>query len=231
MARIADLSFFRPDKNFIFVCMEEVRSWLNGDRDYFAGCKLYLKYGDDPVLTALFRKQDISRFKEERLLKAMIDIWRGGQVKATLPNAIVAPSNRKDEGWPKSRDKILSALRKQWEPLFKEMKTLHAQLLLIGSDEERGVAAHRILDLDDACDIIYAKRDHYLQYGRLPDEKEPDKVVDPAKYAVRLEAAKRYVRRYKNHLKKNPKNEKYAAKLKKYQAEVLFYKEKLKIDE
>lgn len=213
--------------------MEDVRQWLNSDRDFFAGRDLYLKYGSDDALRSLFQTDDVNRFKSEKLFKALREIF-------TQP-AKTQESHKADTrkiqkaapaGWKKNtKDAVLKALRAQWEPLFKEMKTLHAQLLLIDNDEQRGVVAHRILDLDDMCTEIYQKRDHYMQTGKLPDEKEPDKVVDPSKFAVRLEAAKRYVRRYKNYIKKNPENEKYIQKLKQYEDEVLFYTKKLKLDE
>jgi len=91
--------------------------------------------------------------------------------------------------------------------------------------------AHRILDLDDECDAIYAQRDHYLQYKKLPDDNKPaELVVDPKKIPLALANAERYVRMYKNKLKKKPDDVNAAKNIEKYQQVVAEYKKQLNID-
>src|SRR5699024_10335653 len=108
---------------------------------------------------------------ERKLFDLIRKLWLDRKKVKKQPEK--KPVLRKErKGWPKgSKDEVLISLREQWEPLFKEMKTLQAQLLLIDSDSERGAAAHRILDLDDACQAIYEKRDYYIANGKLPEER------------------------------------------------------------
>ena len=91
--------------------------------------------------------------------------------------------------------------------------------------------AHRILDLDDACDDIYRQRDHYLAHGHLPEEPKPlALVVDPAKMPLALANCSRYLRDYKNKLKKHPDDVRAAAQLAKYEWAVAEYKKILKLE-
>jgi hypothetical protein len=55
-------------------------------------------------------------------------------------------------------------------------------------------------------------------------------VVDPVKMPVALENARRYVRQYKNHLKKNPANVRAAEKIKQYEWAVGEYERILKLN-
>ena len=90
--------------------------------------------------------------------------------------------------------------------------------------------AHAIIDLDEQLDEIYNKREFYKINGHLPYEVEPEIIGDPVRWATELKNAERYVRDYRIKVKKDPANEKWAAKLRKYEADVMRYKKLLKLD-
>lgn len=222
--------------------MNEIIHWLNGPRYYQTGAKLYLKHGTDKLLRRIFSEPE-SDFKRKKLTEALTGLV-SKKVKAekkvaeTKAVAIerVSASPRK---WPEQLDDTLSALKEKWKPAFAELMNLTARIYgyaLAGTNdpamkEEAGRMAHRILDLDDLCDEIYAQRDHYIKFRKLPQEKKPlDLVVDPIKMPVALENARRYVRMYKNKLKKNPADVAAVEKIKQYEWAVQEYIKLLKLD-
>lgn len=222
--------------------MDDIREWLRGSRDYNTGAKLYLIHGRDAKLRRVF-SEPVSDFKKKRLVEELTALLTKKvavvkKVEVTKEKAIehIAVSDRK---WSKQPDATENALREQWKPLFAEMMNLSSRIYEVAKagqtdpalKQEAGKMAHRICDLDDLCDEIYQKRDHYLKYGKLPAEKKPvELVVDPVKIPVALENAKRYVRMYKNKLKKNPGDVNAAEIIKKYEWAVNEYKRILKLD-
>src|SRR6185436_9263303 len=95
----------------------------------------------------------------------------GSSRKDPAPAPEEIQSDQKPEKrWPeKIEDPVLTALKAQWKPLFAEMMSLTSRIYDVAKaglhDEqqkrEAGKMAHRILDLDDECEEIYIKRDHY----------------------------------------------------------------------
>ena len=184
-----------------------------------------------------------SDFKRKKLIEALTTLVSKKEkaekkVSETKAVAIerVSVSPRK---WPDEMDDTLRALWEKWKPAFSELMNLTSriyEIALAGTKdpamkEEAGRMAHRIIDLDDLCDEIYAQRDHYIQFKKLPQEKKPmELVVDPIKMPVALENARRYVRMYKSKLKKNPADVAAAEKIKQYEWAVQEYMKLLKLD-
>ena len=54
--------------------MENLRTWLNGCRDYTSGVALYNEYGQDPMLKRMLAEAETD-FKRKRLEKALEEIW------------------------------------------------------------------------------------------------------------------------------------------------------------
>lgn len=226
--------------------MQEIRDWLNSTKEYATGVKLYLKFGSDPILKSLFTKEAESQFKRERLFLALKSIYDNYRKPTTAKAAIQRqvekqrpPENFKY--WPTVpiSDPVLSALHEQWKPIYAEMMNLSARLhevaVLGGKDQQKALEAcsmaHRVLDLDDQCDEIYAKRDHYYQHGTLPGPlNKPEPVGDPVRWVTLMNNAERYVRQYKNKLKRDPANEKIASQLQKHQEAYSNYRKLLKLD-
>lgn len=222
--------------------MDEIRTWLNGRRDYAAGAKLYLQYGQDAALRRCF-SEPASDWKKKKLVEVLTEMLTK---KATVQKKVVETKQQaierisiSDRKWPEQLDTTLTALKEKWKPLFAEMMNLTARIYDVAKQgltdpamkQEAGRMAHRICDLDDECDAIYADRDHYLQYGKLPETEKPMELVsDPIKMPVALENARRYVRQYRNKLKKNAADVNAVKQLAKYEWAVEEYKKLLKLD-
>lgn len=222
--------------------MDEIRKWLKGPRDYESGAKLYIQHGTDRNLRKIFM-EPASDFKKKKLvevLSSMVTKKQHVAEKVAVTKEVALRHISKSPGqWPAELDPTLKALKEKWKPLFAEMMNLSARIYdvaLEGTKDpakkaEAGEMAHRILDLDDECDAIYQQRDHYIQFGKLKAEKKPmDLVVDPVKIPVALENARRYVRQYRNKLKKNPGDVQAAEKMKQYEWAVSEYERILKLD-
>lgn len=226
--------------------MEDVLHWLNNSRNYQAGVELYLKYGRDKLLKTLFTAEAESEFKRTRLVKALKELYNNFQ-HPTSPKAAIQRQLEKQDPtenfkyWPPIpiADPVLAALYESWRPIYAEMMNLQARIYEVAqlgnSDPAKAMEAsemvHRILDLDDACDEIYAKRDHYYQHGTLPaNVQNHEPVGDPVKMAVELNNSLRYIREYKAKLKKDPANVKAAEKLLKHENRVKELRIALKMD-
>jgi hypothetical protein len=204
--------------------MENIRGWFS-HKDYIEGVRLYLKHGQDPVLKKLFTSEQQTDYKRQRLEKALKEVLKGSEV--------IKPEERPQltitmKSWPieAAKDDVLKALRAEWLRKFKEMQDLRSQLMLLPNDDQRGEAAHRVLDLDDECDAIYAKRDYYLEHGTLPAAPKEEYVVDPIKAAKRMDVLTRYIRRERAYLKKDPGNVNAAARKIKFTKEYNHYAER-----
>lgn len=222
--------------------MDQVKAWLTGPRKYDEGANLYLQYGRDEALKRIFREpvSDYKKKKLEEALRSLLQKTTEVKVKVEVQKSVavegVAVADRK---WPKEKDSTLNALHEQWKPKFAEMMNLMSRIYDVAlagktdsaQKQEAGRMAHRILDLDDECDDIYRQRDFYLLHKKLPEEPRPmELVVDPIKIPLELANCTRYVRDYKNKLKKEPGNVKAAAQLAKYEWAVSEYKKILKIE-
>lgn len=208
--------------------MDDITNWLQR-KDYLEGVRLYLQHGQDPVLKELFTSEHKTPYKEQRLEKALRQILAGTEkvkVEDRPANSITMKS------WPieAAKDDVLKALRAEWLKAFKEMQDLRSQLMLLPNDEQRGEAAHKILELDDLCDHIYSKRDYYLEHGTLPAAKQDEYIVDPVKAAKRMEILGRYIRRERGHLKKDPANVGAAMRKKKFITEYNHYAQRFGVD-
>lgn len=228
--------------------MEEIKAWLNGRPDYLAGVALYFQHGKDPLLKRLFQEAH-SPFKEKKLRDALQEIYTGW--KKPVSETVKAKETVKRspfnqyKHWPPQpiEDPVLLALWQQWKPLYGELKSLQHRIYDVAVQGlkdpnkalEAGQMTFRILDLDEQIEGIYAKRNFYYDHKRLPEEapaEQQEEIVDPIKWKLVLDNYMKYVRDYKVKLKKFPghKNaDKWAMKLKEYEAGVLKYKKLLKI--
>jgi hypothetical protein len=223
--------------------MQELIAWLNHP-DYKIGVELFLKHSRNKRLNDLFRYEAESPYKKARLLKEINLLISKHQEKPPVEYD-TATHTSITVGWPPKpiTDVVLAALYDQWKPMYDEMLNLQARIYDVALQATNGndlkmlescQMAHRICDLDDACDAIYAKRDHYLQNGSLPTEAPKREIVgDPVKWALELQNLLRYERRYKNILQKEPGHrlsDKRAQTLQQCQEDIAWYKSLLKID-
>lgn len=203
---------------------DHIKKWLSGNKNYTVGCILYKKYGTDDALKTLFEKGRTD-YTEKKLLEELKAI-----IEATN-KPINQPTNHHDI-FPPSNNKTLNSLRDQWMPMFTEMNYKRHELdkfLFQKTDaatRRRGKLAMEILKLEKQCMAIWAQRDHYLEFGKLPGIEKADPVVDPAKIVERFKNVQGYIRRYKMYLRKDPANAKNIELLKQYEEEFETLKKK-----
>jgi hypothetical protein len=219
--------------------MQVVKDWLNGSRDYDEGVALYMQYGDDKDMKALFREYRTS-FKEKKLVELLKGLLgKEKQVKVATATKEVK-LQVETHGWPAKMKPELAALKEVWQPLYKELMNLCARLLDVArlgrqdknKEMEAGQMALRILKLREDIKEIYCDRDHYLQHGCFPGKEQPfTPVVDDLKLAERRLTVRRYLTRLNNELAKEGKPNirlKQEKDFARYAAEMEYINKKLK---
>lgn len=238
--------------------MLAIKTWLNARvKDYEAGVKLYLQHGRDPALRSLFTKEEESDFKRRRLVQALQELLLSPSgvtsaepvnklaVTMHVPKPVITDFSQYHKGWPNPiTDPVIQALFEQWRPVYAELMSAQQRIYEIALQGENGNTskeleacqlAHRIIDLDNECDELYAQRDHYLTNGRLPETgREKEVIGDPVRWATERQNALRYIREYRSKIKKDPTNKlvpKWEQKILDWQEEVERYNKLLKLDD
>lgn len=237
--------------------MDDIKAWLNNRvKDYDAGVRLYVKHGRDKSLIALFTQEEETLFKTIRLHQALMELLQPPPlvVEADVindyepelkPVCQPVPFTIAHKGWPNPiNDPVLQALFDQWRPLYAALMSAQHRVYEVALQAENGNTAkemeacqlaHQIIDLDNQLDDIYARRNHFLQHGHLPElfvEKEV--VGDPVRWATERQNAMRYIREYRTKIKKDPTNKlvpKWEQKIQDWQKEVERYNRLLKLDD
>lgn len=197
-------------------------NWMNSGRSYIVGSILYDKFGHDESVKKLL-KTGKSQYTEKALLSAIQSMLKDDSPKKESPIEITSGM----EKMPESDDNVLQALRKEWMPAYTEMNYKRHQLDQYLEDEtdkavmQRSALAKSILELEQYCMSVWAKREHYIKYSSLPGTSiEKEVISDPFAAANRISNVKVYIRRYRSELKKNPGNAKAAEMLNHYQQEL-----------
>lgn len=189
-----------PDKaDFCFMLKENIRSWIAGAQNFIIGRTLYQQLGDDDNIKQKLLKGENTGTKQ-LLWKSLENLLR-----EPVKEAIKVDSTASE--MPASNDTVLKALREEWSPLYTRMNYLRARIDECGESNDpetialREPIAFEILDLEDQCEAIWAKRDYYLKHGTLPevDETEFEIPTDPKALAKLLQSIPRNIRR--NRLK------------------------------
>lgn len=216
--------------------MQIIADWLNGRREYTAGVKLYLMYGEDRKLKRLFSEEGLSDYKKKRLEAELRGLMEGSKKEKKEETKVVARVGGEkliESKWNKERDEIENSLYLQWKEKFVEMMDLCSRIGDVAREglknatkkQEAARMAFRILDLDEECDEYYRKRDFYKENKKLPDERKRGELcMDPRQIPKKLLNHERYVRDYKRKLKENAADEAAAEQLKKHEWFVEEYK-------
>jgi len=201
---------------------ELIEKWISGRRSYTYGAILYAKFGDDEQMKGLFDKPK-TPYSENLLLEKLREMISEAQaVKKSGPAASVY------EKMPDSEDPVLKALKDEWMPKFTTMNYKRHELdRWLDEDTaeaqgKRGKLAQEILNLEQGCMVIWAKRDHYVQHGSLPGKSTEmaEPVIDKFMAGKRITTLQTYIRRYRIKLKNNPADAQAAVLLKKYENEL-----------
>lgn len=240
--------------------MVEIKAWLNSRiKGYDAGVQLYLQYGRDPALQALFTLEAESDFKYRRLIQALEELVcppePGDQDGDSLPSLNsaaqgtpgprIADFSQLHIGWPNPiTDPVIQALFDQWRPVYAELMSTQQRIYEVALQAENGNTAkeleacqlaHRIMDLDNECDDLYIRRNHYLTHGHLPGNDQQKEVVgDPVRWATLRQNALRYIREYRAKIKKDPTNKlapRWEQKIIDWEKDVAHFTKLLKLDD
>lgn len=198
--------------------MELIHRWLAGKRNYHVGAVLYGQLGADPKLKQLFNTPP-DKYKQARLAKelaALLDKPR------ELLQARVHRTD--DDQMARSNDPVLEALRNEWMKHYMRMQYLRHELDRYEGNEPTVIAqrkpiAFEVLSLEKQCMQIWARRDHYLEHGKLPEVSDDQEPLpdDPVELGRLIANTERNIRRNKLSMKRNPGNVVYPLKLKHYQ--------------
>lgn len=175
----------------------KIYNWLLGTQNFIVGRALFkVLSNDNHIKERLLEGENLETTK---LLKESMKIM----LEKSSKNFDASIANHNHD----LQDCILDALKQEWFPLFSKMNYLRGQLDQYSiSNDHKAIAAREpiafeILDLEDQCEAIWAKRDYYLKHGTLPevDEKEFEIPTDPKELAKLLQSIPRNIRR--NRLK------------------------------
>ncbi|MGB0521413.1 MAG: hypothetical protein ACPGJS_00565 [Flammeovirgaceae bacterium] len=152
----------------------------------------------DEIRELLIHEQAWLRAIREQLVEQPQDQAKQKPLPPTIQETVQEPS-------PNERDELKEIQAKKTEA-FSEMNRLHAQLQLLPSDEERRLAALRILQLDEAIQAYWKQIHHYEKHGELPKRKllrgEPDFEHDSQAELIRKRNnARSYISKATNRIK------------------------------
>jgi hypothetical protein len=106
--------------------MDPVREWLNGNREYSSGVKLYMLFGNDPAIKRMFSEPE-SIFKKKKLSLALEAIWEG--TKQPIPPVSLKPkTNPSPEPVPFKIKRELVTTKKEVKKLTGELVETQADL-------------------------------------------------------------------------------------------------------
>lgn len=205
--------------------LDRIKQWYNGIQDFQQGITLLAAAGGDEGLIALLSR-GATEFSTRRLREELLRIYEKARQGNTFSGAEKGMMPPPQPSVDSAGDPILEELYHRKVAIHKEKDLLRAQLELFPNDEQRGAAAHRILQLREEITAIWDLETTYKESGRLP-EGDPG-VTDPGMLQLRLERVGGYVRRYRNQVKNNPGSQRYRDKLAYWMDQYKKLKEKVK---
>lgn len=202
-----------------FRIVDSIKEWLNGSRNFNTGIILYEVYGTDDTLKRMFA-QGHSILRQKKLEEAMQGLLttRAQEQVVRIDKTDTYVTVKRDRLPENSTNTADDPYRDKWLPLFKEMNLLRHQLRLMPTTEERGAAAHRILDLEDECRKWWDRRDYEQRTGqKMPDtEPKANTVTDKNQQEYRLRTVRTYITKYGKAVQADPGNIKAIKKLSYY---------------
>ena len=194
--------------------MQIIHNWLNSKQNFIVGRLLYEQFGTDKDFKNLLKQNGETPFNKKKLKEDPSAIANGTIKKAVA--GLSADISTKE--MPAGNTPLPQALNKEWKPLYMKMNFLRHQLQSFGSDnspetiKKADPICQEILSLEKQCVKIWAKRDHVLQHGRLPEVKHNDFEIpsEPIALGRYVENCKRQIRRHRANVIKKPTDPKYA---------------------
>lgn len=172
--------------------MEDLRSWLNGNRDFDTGVPLYFKYGLDKQFAQLLL-QGATAYTTAHLFDKLKDAYFALKNKTIQPEPAVivqekasyAPTFPQVQTAEIQNKLLYNSVKAEADKLYKEMMNLRVQLFaLCPIDEtrlenddftyvkEREGLVLQVMDLQYEVDMAYDKLRYVAEHGTLPDQPE-----------------------------------------------------------
>lgn len=192
------------------------------------GVALYNAHGKNALLKEVF-KQGESEYRKEKLNKALLELLQHAPANASTKTATGIQPKNADKIYPKKADKKdpqpsnNERYKDKWLPFYAEMKSLCHKLRDFPTDEQRGRAALRILELEDACIVWWDKEDYLIRNGvEMPEAsmKPITAVQDMNQLEHQLRNARSNVSRYKGKPSKKHLYERAVQKVKEIEAKI-----------
>lgn len=200
--------------------MELIKKWLFGSKNFLVGAILYKQFGQDESLKKLFTGKP-DGYMQKRLEEALSALLQQPKVIRQQP------AKSEAEEMPVSADAVLMAIRNEWTPIYQRMNYLRHELDRYEGNSPEEIAirkpiAFEILELEQQCMKLWARRDHYLKHGQLPEVKEATIEIpkDPVELGRLIETLKRNIRRNKQAASTNPANTIYPLKIRQYEEQL-----------
>jgi hypothetical protein len=107
--------------------MDDLKAWLNSDRNYTIGTNLYAKYGEDILLTNILNKKE-SNYLKRRLNKELEDLYFEKQNRTSKEIQNISENNDQPENVIPKADLLSNTYYQQANQLYKEAMNCRAVL-------------------------------------------------------------------------------------------------------
>lgn len=196
---------------------EELRAWLNSDRDFDRGLMLHIAYFNDTATRALLQRTRDA----QRLFKMLLQRFKELPDDVTITNQPAAPEVTKEVKAPVKpnmpaptgktaavaeglkvhapKQTLWPELLQQWESLKLEQENWHAKLrvyhdkpTMTEADQKQCAELSRLLiEKDHELKELANAMQHFKLYGKLPEEYSLVKPQKPVKVPVNLTEAEK----------------------------------------
>ena len=181
-----------------------IKDWLESERNYTAGTKLYEKFSGNAVKSAFFLRGEnpVSRdllIKSMVLLKEQLTVAVAEEIK---PEAIFSKHIITDEEFSSAPPDLKKKIE-EVKMHYRLGSAKKAKILSEPNKTERGILANEVRDHDEAADKLFAEIDFYKQHKFFPDQDPAANDVERMSDAE-LFRMRNYLRPWLSRHKKNP---------------------------
>lgn len=140
---------------------------------YNEGVKQLQQAGASASLIRLLQSGENSytRSKLKEALQALLP-QKTPKPTTNAKEAPADPSGSVQAALPNEEPPVIIELKQKALIAFKEMSALHQQLTLLPTDDKRGAAAKRIVELDEVNSEYWRLIDEWRSTGRLPEQDD-----------------------------------------------------------
>lgn len=166
--------------------MNEIQQWVKAGRHWDPGKSLLERHSGNAAMKRFFRtcnptneNQDMLLYELKKLIPTINESTKITQPAAS--NGTIEGELHSEKPIARSQevDEEIARLDEKWRVLYKEMAGIKLKLMHYPNDEERKVAAFKVLDLFDECRAIWKRRDTIIANGALPKiERSANNVTD-----------------------------------------------------